>query len=79
MKPKSKTTLLEIWFGGKWKYMGFGGGWHCDDGKRWVNKTYSFCDEDLYHGSIFPPEYYLYEKNGKSKRIMFFNDSILVF
>ena len=79
MKPKSKVKLLEEQFGGKWKYIGFGGGWECDDGKRWVNKTYSFCDEDLYHGSIFPVEYYMYKKDGESKRIMFMLDKILVF
>lgn len=79
MKPTSKVKLLEKKFGGKWKYMGFGGGWRCDDNKRWVSLRYSFCDEDLYRGSIFPHRYYIHEKDGESKMIIFTVDEIWVF
>lgn len=80
-RGKPKTKLLEEKFGGKWKYMGFGGGWKCNDEneKRWVSLRYSFCDEELYHGSIFPSEYYMYEKDGDTKRLIFGNNNILVF
>jgi len=76
-RGKPKTKLLEEKFGGKWKYMGFGGGWRCDDKSRYVIQTYS-CYDDLDTIS-FPPSYYMYDKTGKSQRIYFMNESIFTY
>ena len=77
-RGKPKTKILEESLGGKWRYTGFGGGWRCDDQDRYVVQCYSCTDDDIVFEKHYP-RFYIYNKEGVCKRIVFGFDEVIVF